>query len=174
METGRRFLLGALVGGVAVLAFRRPAAAQAVSYTYDALGRLSTVAHPDGRVTTYSYDPAGNRSQVTTGSPAPPPPPPPLSVGVSPLSLSGAGWAVTDPAVTAVTGGTLPYTYLWEQVSGSASIKANAPTSSQSGFYWDGSWTSPPKTARWRCRVTDAASTTAYSPEVTVYFDPQG
>lgn len=157
------------------MALRTSALAQATQYTYDALGRLKTVTHPDGRVTTYTYDAAGNRSQVTTsGTPPPPPPPPPLWVGVSPTSLSGAGWAVTDPAATTVTGGTPPYTYLWQLVSGTTDIKANSPAYSSCGFYWDGSWTSRPKSASWRCKVTDSVSVVAYSSNVSVYFDPQG
>ncbi|MFV3131963.1 RHS repeat domain-containing protein [Niveispirillum sp. KHB5.9] len=38
-----------------------------VTYKYDALGRLIEVRYPNGRVVTYSYDPAGNRRQVVTG-----------------------------------------------------------------------------------------------------------
>lgn len=32
------------------------------SYTYDALGRISTVTYPNGAVVTYTYDAAGNRT----------------------------------------------------------------------------------------------------------------
>lgn len=49
------------------------------SYSYDALGRVSTVCYLDsGKTITYSYDKAGNRSSVVTATAtcgsAPPPP----------------------------------------------------------------------------------------------------
>src|SRR5882672_4775909 len=49
------------------------------SYTYDALGRLTSAARPDGVRTIYTLDAAGNRTQVQEGpvsGPALPPPPP--------------------------------------------------------------------------------------------------
>lgn len=52
----------ALCGALAV-----PAAADTVQYTYDALGRLVQVVYPDGTKITYSYDPAGNRTEVCQG-----------------------------------------------------------------------------------------------------------
>jgi uncharacterized protein RhaS with RHS repeats len=39
-------------------------ASAATTYTYDTLGRLSTVCYDNGKEIIYSYDPAGNRSQV--------------------------------------------------------------------------------------------------------------
>ena len=45
-------------------------ASETVTYIYDALGRLVTVAHSgsvnNGQQTTYSYDSADNRTNVTT------------------------------------------------------------------------------------------------------------
>jgi len=41
----------------------------ATTYTYDTLGRVSTATYPNGVVITYSYDPAGNRTQVVTVTP---------------------------------------------------------------------------------------------------------
>jgi uncharacterized protein RhaS with RHS repeats len=38
----------------------------ATTYTYDTLGRLSTICYDNGMKITYSYDPAGNRTQVVT------------------------------------------------------------------------------------------------------------
>ena len=54
-------------------------AAETISYSYDARGRLVQVARSgsvnNGVVTTYTHDKADNRtSKTTTGSPNPPPP----------------------------------------------------------------------------------------------------
>jgi YD repeat-containing protein len=54
-------------------------AAETITYTYDARGRLVQVAHSgsvnNGVTTSYSYDHANNRSnKTTTGSPNPGPP----------------------------------------------------------------------------------------------------
>ena len=43
------------------------AAFAATTYTYDTLGRVATVTYDNGKIITYSYDPAGNRTQVVTG-----------------------------------------------------------------------------------------------------------
>ncbi|HYC73828.1 Ig-like domain-containing protein [Brevundimonas sp.] len=45
-----------------------PTAQEAVQYGYDALGRVVTVTYGNGTVITYAYDPAGNRTEVTTGT----------------------------------------------------------------------------------------------------------
>ncbi|HRK63602.1 MAG TPA: RHS repeat protein, partial [Terricaulis sp.] len=50
--------------------------AHAQTYTYDALGRVIQVEH-NGQIVTYTYDNAGNRTQVVRAS-SPPSPPPPL------------------------------------------------------------------------------------------------
>lgn len=85
-----RMLLGGCVGSAAVLA-GSPAASETVTYSYDALGRLtaSTVSGgPNGGVASaICMDAAGNRTTYVTtlsggancggGSPPPPPPPPP-------------------------------------------------------------------------------------------------
>jgi hypothetical protein len=54
-------------------------AAETITYTYDARGRLKQVAHTgtvnNGVTTTYTLDKADNRTnKTTTGSPNPPPP----------------------------------------------------------------------------------------------------
>jgi YD repeat-containing protein len=54
-------------------------AAETITYTYDARGRLTQVSHSgsvnNNVVTNYVYDKANNRqSKATTGSPNPPPP----------------------------------------------------------------------------------------------------
>ena len=54
-------------------------AAETISYTYDARGRVVRVSHAgtinNNVVTNYTYDKADNRTnKTTTGSPNPPPP----------------------------------------------------------------------------------------------------
>jgi YD repeat-containing protein len=62
------------------------AAAATTTYEYDALGRLRVVTHANGNVTTYTLDPAGNRTQVdeTSGQA------PPSSLSVPATSLTGS------------------------------------------------------------------------------------
>jgi hypothetical protein len=62
-------------GALAVAAY----AAETITYSYDARGRLKQVAHSgsvnNNVVTNYVYDKADNRTnKTTTGSPNPPPP----------------------------------------------------------------------------------------------------
>jgi YD repeat-containing protein len=62
-----------------LLASTAASAAETITYTYDARGRLVQVARSgtvnNGVTTTYSLDKATNRtSKTTTGSPNPPPP----------------------------------------------------------------------------------------------------
>ena len=69
----RRVLLTRLLTGVSSIPFLGEAYAQNVTYTYDALGRITGATYPNGATITYTYDPAGNRTQVvqTAGAPAP-------------------------------------------------------------------------------------------------------
>jgi YD repeat-containing protein len=65
---------GALRAGVFLLAMwcAQSAPAGTVSYSYDSLGRVTTVVYSDGTTTKtirYSYDANGNRTSVTTTSP---------------------------------------------------------------------------------------------------------
>lgn len=53
-----------------LLVLPSPSLAATASYTYDSLGRLTTVTYSTGVTITYTYDASGNRTQtVTTGAP---------------------------------------------------------------------------------------------------------
>ncbi|TWB09205.1 YD repeat-containing protein [Nitrospirillum amazonense] len=52
-----------LAGALSCLAL--PAAADSISYTYDALGRVIKSTTSSGATIQYSYDPAGNRTMVS-------------------------------------------------------------------------------------------------------------
>lgn len=166
MFNGRRLFLHALMGGVATLALRTRSQAQSQQYTYDAFGRLKSVTYPNGLVTTYTYDAANNRSQVTTGPP--PPPPSPLVASVSPTSVGGSLDEAAGPADASATGGVFPYAYLWQLVSGDTATVARSAGYSSTDWWYQGVPGGDAKVSYWRCRVTDSANTVAYTPNVQV------
>jgi YD repeat-containing protein len=169
----RRGMLAGLMGlGFSVLLVRA-AKADPVSYTYDVFGRVTSVTYPNGTVTTYTYDDAGNRTGRSNGAtPPPPPPPPPLAASASPETLAGTGSEGAPPATAVATGGTAPYVYLWQRLSGSTNIEAGDPTAASTEFGWDGPLSGPPRLSSWRCRVTDATSTIAYTNTIRVTINP--
>lgn len=167
--TARRTLLRALVGGVAGLAFGPQAWGQAILYTYDALGRIKSATYPNGQVTTYAYDAAGNRTQVqSSGSTPPSGAPAALAASASTLQWNSVELS-DDPAVSVTaSGGVAPYTYAWQRTSGHSSTSAHSPTSNST------TWSIPLSvgygtfSSTWVCVVTDAASNTAQTPTVSV------
>lgn len=63
MMVRRRFLAQLLTGSLAaVLGFWRRGAADTITYSYDALGRIATASFSNGATVTYAYDAAGNRT----------------------------------------------------------------------------------------------------------------
>lgn len=161
-----------LVSGAALLTLGRAGRVSAkdpVTYTYDALGRLTSASYPGGVTINYTYDAAGNRTQVDTGTA----PPPALAAS---LSASTWNWvwsgAKDPPVIVTVTGGTPPYTYLWQRVSGNSSTFATSPTANTTDWiFTGGGFGNPIKNSVWRCQVTDAASTTIYTANVSVTID---
>lgn len=55
-----------LAGAIGLLALWSACSFAATTYTYDNLGRVKTATYDNGKQITYSYDDAGNRSQVVT------------------------------------------------------------------------------------------------------------
>lgn len=87
--TSARLLVALLM---AFAALTTTSSAAPTTYEYDALGRLKVVTEPDGTITTYTLDPAGNRSEVVTTIPALP--------GVIQLSTIAYKVAENDATVT--------------------------------------------------------------------------
>lgn len=75
---------------------------------------------------------------------------------------------VTTATVTAtVTGGTAPFTYLWEYVSGDLGISADTPTADNTTFSATVSDTSN-AVAYFRLKVTDTNGSIVYSEQVAI------
>ena len=88
------------LGLVVSLMLTGAAMAATVSYEYDALGRLTRVGYSDGKRVIYRLDAAGNRTQVTSGTPAGVP----ATITVPSSSTSGSytiSWGAASGTVTA-------------------------------------------------------------------------
>lgn len=90
-------------------------AAETITYTYDAQGRLLGVSSPSN-MTTYTYDLADNRTQMVSTAVGVPP-----SVTVnSNISCRRTDWGLLNcrnPVTATVSGGAAPYTYEWSLVN---------------------------------------------------------
>ena len=94
----------------------------------------------------------------------------PLSAALSSNLASGsdAGSPVVTGSVTVTpSGGTGPYTYDWEYVSGDASITVDSDASATTTWRRN---MAPLESfsANWRCKVTDALARVVYTGDVTV------
>lgn len=128
MRIDRRRLLSqvcctALVG----FSQSREAQADAVTYTYDELGRVRTVTYGNGATITYAYDPAGNRTTLTqaVGSPTPA-----GSLSANPGSImqgnsSSLSWSSSNATSAAIDSGVGPVTPV---AGGSVSVSPSATT----------------------------------------------
>jgi len=124
--------------------------ASTVSYTYDALGRLKTVAYADGASVTYHYDAAGNRTQVETH--VVPGVPPSISVPASSSTGSYAvSWGASSGTVTAYELYESTNSNFSSQVLAYSGTATSKPISGQgNGTYY------------YRVRACDAAACSAY------------
>lgn len=165
-------LLRAFVGGAAGLAFAPPALGQAILYTYDALGRITSATYPNGQVTTYAYDAAGNRTQVqSSGSTPPSGSPALLAASASTLQWNSVEFS-EDPAVSVTaSGGVAPYSYAWQRTSGHTSTGAHSPTSNATTWYVPLNQGYGTYSSTWICVVTDAASNSAQTASISVTIE---
>ena len=174
MQHDRRTTLRRIFAGVGILALGWPrrASADPVVYTYDSLGRLTSAAYPNGVTINYTYDPAGNRLQVSGGSTPPPPPPGPLTATASATTWASGPSGEDPPVSVLVTGGTPPYYYAWQRVSGNPATQATNPTGTPTSWVFTGTPGFPwVKVSTWRCQVTDSASTSVFTANITVSID---
>lgn len=85
---------------------------------------------------------------------------------------AGSSTVTTDSAsVGTIVGGTAPFTYLWQYVSGDVNFSANSGTSGSTTFSATlsvGIGDTTTATAVWRCKVTDNTGAIAYGPNCTV------
>ena len=106
---------------------------------------------------------AGSSFSVTGGT---------TSVSGSSSRIGAGTKNVTTSSATVgtVSGGTPPYSYLWQYVSGDEATP-NSPTSSSTTFtrvMFVGVGESVTETGIYRCRVTDSASAVIYGPNCNV------
>lgn len=107
---------------------------------------------------------SGNSLSVTGGS---------ISVSGSDTRFGSGSKTVTTSSATVgtVTGGTAPYSYLWEYVSGDEFTPITS-TSSDTIFARDMTVSvgqTVQATGVYRCQVTDSASAVIYGPDCTVF-----
>lgn len=91
---------GGALGLLLALVFTSAAIAATATYEYDALGRLTRIDSSDGKRVIYRLDAAGNRTQVSSGTPAGVP----VSITVPSSSTSGSytiSWGAATGTVTA-------------------------------------------------------------------------
>ncbi|MBK8198176.1 MAG: RHS repeat protein [Acidobacteria bacterium] len=125
----RRSFMAQLLAGTCcatLLSSRSSAFADTVSYTYDALGRVSTVTYSNGASITYAYDAAGNRTALGQT----PPNSVQVTLGASPASIlagqsASLSWTSQYATGVSINNGVGPVSPL---AGGSVSVSPSATT----------------------------------------------
>lgn len=99
-----------------------------------------------------------------------------LSASLSTSYVSGStgapGTATSSAVLCTPSGGSSPYSYLWEYVSGDTGITIGSSTSAATVFqFYNPNNYFASKYALYRCRVTDSTSNVAYTSNVEVYLE---
>lgn len=87
------------------------------------------------------------------------------SGGTISTSVSNGSQSYSGTTIVA-SGGTAPYAYDWERVSGDTEISAASDTAATT--QWTSNGTDEIFSAVWRCKVTDALGQIAYSGNVSI------
>lgn len=93
-----------------------------------------------------------------------------FSAIASPTAVTGvdsAGTVTSNACTASPLGGTAPYTYLWQYISGSTAISSDSGTSATTTFSATLS-ARDSTTGSKRCRITDSTGAIAYTNIVTI------
>ena len=144
----RRLAFAQLVAGMGVLG-AKDAWADVVQYTYDERGRIKTVTYSDGRSITYTYDAAGNRSQlIQTLLPS-------VTLTASPISIANGSSATLSWTTGNATSASID-----------SGVGALAPVAGGSRTV------SPSATTTYTLTATGPGGTASTTAEITVYPNP--
>jgi len=124
------------------LAAGAASASETVTYGYDALGRLTSVARAGGPSAAYpiitSYDPAGNRTNYTVANAPPPAPPGPVSFSISNApAVDEGGYSVFTVTKTGTATTTQTVNYATSSGSATSGSDFTATTGTLSFLWWE-------------------------------------
>lgn len=94
-----------------------------------------------------------------------------MTVIASPDAVYGAdGQTTVGPAAVSVLGGTPPYTYAWQYLTGDPSVTLTHPTLASTSFSYSGLSPGDSVYAQFFCLVTDSAARSATTNIVQANF----